>query len=164
MKKILLLISFLLLITSCSLNNNEEELNNKISKLELEKQELIERNNELLLQINLQNNNSEVFDNNLKCIWYKEDVMKYIDKYLKMTLLDSSNLKWDTKIFFSPKTNSCLFTIWTVLDYDNKMNYSFRIFEYGTENELVMNNYSCDLFQCKLDKANEMEKIIENYR
>lgn len=164
----ILILLVLLFFTSCSINNDKD---NKISILDQENKELRQENTTLLLWIDEQNNKDQIFENNLKCISNKEEATNYVDKYLEMTSLDKGNLKWDSMIFYSPKTNSCLFTIWTVLDDNDNDNlyYSFRIFEYWTENEIVMKNYSCDFswawgFTCAKKESDNMLAIVESYR
>jgi len=155
-----------ILLASCSVNNKSENTSlNEQNTIEIEKQEEIS-----------QEDKNMIFENNLKCSWYRDSIDEYVNKYLNISSLDESNIKWESIIFYSPKYNSCLFSIWTVLEIDDDMTYSFRLFEYWTYNEMLIKNYVCALnsewsleeqaeyFRCAKEKNDEMIKFIEQYR
>ena len=111
MKK-LFIIFIILLFTSCSINNNEE-LNNEISKLRQEKEEVIKNSNDLLSQINENNLEKEIFNNNLRCLDLEGEINKYLVSNSK-TLKDTIKVE---KIFFSKEYNSCLYVEYSVMEW-----------------------------------------------
>lgn len=171
MKKITLIILLLLITTSCSIDFNDS-MKNKIIKLEKEHNEQIIENDKLLKEnIELSEKNTKItenniFENNLKCISNRSEIDKYIQKYIGWSWLTSYNLKWDSIIFYSPKSNSCLFSIWTVFSSDDKMYYNFNLIEDWTYNEIINKKYECwkKDFSCPMPKVIEMEKIVEKYK
>jgi len=115
----------------------------------------------------LDNSTSSNFDRNLQCIDQKSEINKFVEYYLDISELNAENLNWETMIFYSPKNNSCVFSIWTELQIDQEITYSFRLFEYWINEEILIENYSCNIknsLQCITENNNRIMDLVETYK
>jgi len=153
--KNILIISIILLLSSCSINNNEE-LNNKISKLEEEKQELVDKIKKV--------ETDKLFEKKQECASYKKQIENiWTEEIKQLSLITWHWYKYEIwEIFYSTSLNTCIYTLEFYKYMDTVINNKYikylplnkYAYDYLTSKELIWTTWwvTEEDFYLKLEK------------